>query len=220
MTNIRIDLARPEAAEVFGSTTVPALLRVLAATPGREYALTELIARAGVTSNDAAQRAVAVLLQAGLIHERREGRRRLLRIEEEALASPSEPLLVVPPRFRDAVRYAVDELERRCGRSAPLWKVLLFGGLALGRGDRLSDMDVLVVTPSPRVVRLEGSKLADELRELGFRGERYRLHLLAETPEGLRARKADPALPALLRQAVRLRDDPAHPLEDLLPEVP
>jgi predicted nucleotidyltransferase len=96
--------------------------------------------------------------------------------------------------------------------------VLLFGGLALGRGDRLSDLDVLVVTPAPRPVRLEAARLRDELREQGFRGERYRLQILVETPEGLRAKRADPLLPGLLRQAVRLRDDPDHPLGRMLLE--
>lgn len=220
MARIAADLDREEVARLFVNASVAPMLRVLASRPSREYAFTQLMRLSGVTSRDGAQRAVQALLAAGWIQERRQGRERLLRITEDVLASPGDPYLPLPSPFRPVVRHFVDELERRCGKRAPLWKVLLFGGLALGRGDRLSDVDLLVVTPRPRVVRLEGARLADELRHEGFQGQRYRFQLLVETPDTLRRRRADARLPILLRQAVRLRDDPSQPLESMLPERP
>lgn len=213
--SVRADLAKEAVASLFGNANTAPIMRVLLADPAREYSVAHLMRAARLTSNEGVKRAVDALVRAEWVLERREGRERLLRVNDETLTSPADPYVQVPSGFRSVVRYFVDTLLRESG--VEIWKVLLFGGLAVGRGDRGSDVDVLVITPSPRPVRLRGQRLADELRLRGHEGDRYRIHLLVESPATLRKRRGDPALASLLRQAVRLWDDPRHRTEDFLP---
>lgn len=215
---VRVDLAREEVAELFGNSNLPRIMQVVAKEPSREFAVTELMQLAGLTSNEGTTRAVEALLKASWIRERRAGRGRLLRVNEEILTLPPNPYLQIPEAFREVTRHVAKHLLARSG--AEVWKILLFGGLAVGRGDRQSDLDVFVVTPSPRPVRLEANRLVDELRTAGFRGQRYDLHVFVETPGGLRKMRADPGLPRLLSTAIALWDDPRHPLEPMLPGAP
>lgn len=214
---IRLDIGRDEIAALFGNSSIPAILRVLTAEPGREYSFTELMAAGRMSSRDSVQRAVEALLAAGVIRERRAGRERRLRIELEALAAV-DPYLRVPEPFRTVALAFVRELRKRVGQTE-VWKILLFGGLARGRGDRLSDIDLLIVGPSPRPVRIEALRLANEFSTSGFQGQRYKVDVLVETPATLRERRADPLFPRLIREAVVLWDDGRHPLQAMIPEV-
>lgn len=220
--DLRLNLSDPRADRLFKNSAVAPLLRTWLGSPDRWFKLTELLDEAGVQSRDNAQRAVEVLVEAGIVEEVRDGNARLLRLRRDFLVG-ADPYLRIGPPHRGVVRWFVSQLEDRLGGRGGITHMVLFGSVVGGTGDRLSDIDLLVVARNPREVRLVGRELVEQLRTEGF-GEgdgppqRYVLDLLVESPSSLKDRTAHPAFPEILKRGIRIREDPDLPLDELLPE--
>jgi predicted nucleotidyltransferase len=71
--------------------------------------------------------------------------------------------------FREVVRDIVEKVKR----DRRVVKVILFGGVARGTADRMSDIDFLVVSKDVMVIETKTSKIADNFRTGKMFDQRY-----------------------------------------------
>lgn len=215
---ILLDPQDPAADPILKNSAIRPILKVLTRDRGRWYNLTELFDAAEVTSRDNAQRAIDALLEAGWIEERREGNARLIRIQDDRIAK-GDPLLRISKPYRDVIRWFLGNLDEAVGEGI-ITHVVVFGSVVGDTADRLSDIDLLIVTTNDRQVRRQGRRLAHELATDSPLGDRYEIDLHVETPTSLPQRTADPQFPEMIRRGILVREPHDQPLDDLLPEAP
>ncbi len=118
------------------------LLRILLATPGREFTVREL-ARESRTPYATAWRLVGLLRDLGGVHERRVGASRAVSLNSR---SPLVPELRQLLRVRiEPHREAARRFARLAARIPGIRKVVLFGSVARGTATASSDVDVAVI---------------------------------------------------------------------------
>ncbi len=105
----------------------------------------------------------------------------------------ADPLFAIPQQqFRKPVREFLDDLRDRADTAekiADIVGVVLFGSVARGDADRSSDIDLLVVVEGDGTHgRRIGAKIARELEDQSFDGDRYQFEVLVETPESAMSR--------------------------------
>lgn len=117
-------------------------------------------------------RAVDVLEVNGLLVEKFEGNRRLVRINRERLSVPEDPFLQIPQQeFHEPVKVAVEKLR---GVLDNVLGIVLYGSVARGEADRRSDIDLWILVSDNRA---EGQRTVNAvergLEEREFEGDRY-----------------------------------------------
>jgi predicted nucleotidyltransferase len=116
------------------------------------------------------RRALQALVLAGLLDEKKEGRGKFLKIKEDVILYPEDPYVQIRQvEFREVVRDIVEKVKR----DRRVVKVILFGGVARGTADRMSDIDFLVVSKDVMVIETKTSKIAHNCRTGKMFDERY-----------------------------------------------
>ncbi|MDZ7687566.1 MAG: nucleotidyltransferase domain-containing protein [Halobacteriales archaeon] len=136
-----------------------------------EYTVSELASYTGHTAPSVG-RSVEVLSENGLVIDRPDGNRRLVRINRERLSVPEDAYLGIPQtEFQEPVKVAVEGIRSRLD---DVQAVVLYGSVARGEADRASDIDLWVLVSEDRP---ENQRTANEVRESlenrKFDGDRY-----------------------------------------------
>lgn len=115
---VSIELTLPLPTErVFRNQAMQDVLTLLVKSPHEEFTVTELREISG-HGGETVDVALRLLKDLDLIRERRDGRRRLIRINQKRVKSPREPVLKIPQEeYRAPVNGFLDELAR--GTSSP-----------------------------------------------------------------------------------------------------
>jgi len=105
----------------------------------------------------------------------------------------ADPLFAIPQQqFRKPIRKFLDGLRDRIDTAdnvSNVVGVVLFGSVARGDADRSSDIDLLVVVEGDGTHgRRIGTKIARELEDQTFDGDRYQFEVLVETPSSAKSR--------------------------------
>lgn len=181
------------AERVFRYQAMQDILHQLVNNPFEAFTQKEL---ATITGSDVSSisRSVDLLEQLGVL-DIDDGTPARITIDQNHV-SGSGPLFAIPQQeFREPVQAFLDELTADIDASVDvdeLAGVVLFGSVARGSADRSSDIDLLVVVDGdPTHGRRIASKLARDLEERTFDGERYQFEVLVETPESA-ASRGDP----------------------------
>lgn len=155
-----------------------------------EFTVTELADSIDQTKSTV-NRAVDDLEANGLVLSDHHGPRRFVRINRERLSVPDDPVMRIPqPEFHEPVRAAVEELRRRVD---DLLAVVLYGSVARGRADRLSDVDLWVLVRNDRAEhKRTANEIERDLEQRTFRdGNRYAFHVDVEAVKSLPTYTAD-----------------------------
>lgn len=124
-------------------------------------------------------RASDILAKNDLIEERREGKKRYIRINRSRLSVPDDPYLQIPQQqFYKPVKAAVDQLVDELD---DVLAVILFGSVARGEADRASDIDLWVLVREDRASNQRvANNLKLDLEEERFDNERYKFQIDVE----------------------------------------
>jgi predicted nucleotidyltransferase len=171
-TGVSISLQIPISdEELFKHKATGDVLLFLSRHSLNEYTISEIASYTGHTE-PSVKRSVDVLSANGLVKDTPKGNRRLVRINQERLSIPGDPYLQIPqPEFRNPVKAVAEELVSRLEK---VQAIILYGSVARGEADRLSDIDIWVLVSEHRP---EGQHRANEIRteleEQKFNGDRY-----------------------------------------------
>ncbi|PSP94371.1 DNA polymerase beta [Halobacteriales archaeon QS_4_62_28] len=124
---------------------------------------------------------VKLLKQLGVVQTRKEGRKQYVSIHRDRLTKP-DPVLSIPQSdFHKPVRTFVNRVQEEIGH---LVGVLLFGSVARGTADRVSDIDLLVFVEGDKTrARRTVQSIVNSLQGTTFDGNRYTFEALVETTE-------------------------------------
>ena len=181
---ILLDYPFPEK-RIFRYQAMQDILHHLVNNPFEEFTQKELATMTGADVSSVS-RSVNLLEQVGVL-DITEGKPTKIAIDQDHLTA-SNPLFAIPQQeFRKPVKAFLDELTADINASKEvdeLVGVILFGSVARGSADRSSDIDLLVIVDGdPTFGRRLSSKLARELEDQAFQGERYQFEILVETTE-------------------------------------
>lgn len=175
---------------VFRYQAMQDILHHLVNNPFEEFTQKEL---ARVTGADVSSisRSVDLLERLGTVSVSEDTPARITMDPDHITAS--DPLFTIPQReFRRPVRAFLDELSADVDASDDvdeLVGVLLFGSVARGSADRSSDIDLLVIVDGDATyARRYASKLARDLEDRTFDGDRYQFEVLVESVESAASR--------------------------------
>ena len=116
-----------------------------------------------------------------------EGRPLRIGVDHDHLEKPDAILSIPQREFREPIQAFLEELQSRIERSAdvgPLVGVVLFGSVARGTADRGSDIDLLVIVNGTQTYgRRLANRIARDVEQRSFGGDRYEFEVLVETPE-------------------------------------
>lgn len=190
-SRLALDLPLPEE-RIFRYAAMDDVISHLVADPTVAFTHAEL---AAATDHDESTiyRAVALLAELGVVTVGDE-RPSLVTIHDDHLTTDDALLQIPQPAFRAPVRAYCEELRERLAahdRIDELVGVVLFGSVARGTADRVSDVDLLVVVEGSKAhARREVTAVASDLAERRFDGDRYEFEVLVETVESARRRAA------------------------------
>jgi len=170
---------------VFRYQAMQDVLHHLVNNPVEEFTQKEL---ATITGADVSSisRSVDLLERLGTVSVS-EGTPARIAIDRDHLTA-SDPLFTIPQReFRKPVKAFLDELSDSIDVTEDINElvgVILFGSVARGSADRSSDIDLLVIVDGDvTYARRLASKLARDLEDRRFDGERYQFEVLVESVE-------------------------------------
>ena len=162
------------------------------------------------------RRAVDVLEGNDLVVVEREGNRTPVRINRARLSVPDDPVLRIPQsEFHQPVDTATERLEEKL---EGVLGIVLYGSVARGEADRLSDIDLWVAVRADRPSNQRAaSRVESELQSQRFDGDRYDFHITVESIESIPAFTDD--ITEILRTGIVLsRTDEFETLRTLLVE--
>jgi predicted nucleotidyltransferase len=175
---VALPVPPPEPA-LFRHKATSDILRLLVDNPYERFTIRAL-SRLTDHSAQSVKRAVDVLEPNSVVVVESQGNRRLVGINRQRISDPDDPVLRIPQsEFHSPVRTALDRLQTELDH---VHGVVLFGSVARGRADRQSDIDLWVLADD-RVEQHRVNKLAKELGQERFDGERYEFQILVESPE-------------------------------------
>ncbi len=181
---ITIPLESQLTASLFKLTATRDILLFLEKNRNRDFSLRQLHRLLkGRYSLFSVQRAVAELELTNLVLCNYSGRKKFIRMNPERLYEPNDPYWKIPQaEYRCPIKRVVDEILRTIhGVRA----VILFGSMSQGNADRMSDIDLLIVTKGAgrtemKAARIEGMAARGELLD-----ERFRINVILEEMDDL-----------------------------------
>ncbi len=200
---MRVELRLPLPDEqIFRYEAMDDILEITAQNPTSEFSNRDLQTLTGF-GGPSVSKALTLLAALGLITRRDVGRKTLYQINDEHLHEADNPLLEIPQatfrqpleRFRDRV---TEELSSIAG-------IVCFGSVARGEADRVSDIDLFVLTDGDDelvVTRRAISKIKSDLEAQPIDEQRYEFEIFVESPNSARRRGAD--LQPILQEGVEL----------------
>jgi len=168
---------------VFRYQAMDDILELLITNPDIGFSVTQL---RNITGNggEAVSRALDVLESLELITTKREGRKRLIHINQERANVSQFGLNLVPEEFYGPIYAFLREQEDRVEK---VRGIVLFGSVARDEADRRSDIDLFVlVEENPTHARREFQRIVQELENRKFDGDRYEYEVLVESVDGAR----------------------------------
>lgn len=164
---------------VFSHTATAAVLQVLRDNPETSFTNRELHRLTGKGLGNV-NGAVTDLESLGLVAVDRTGRGNSVTIDETKVINPEDPLTLIPQReFREPTRATLAGIRERIGTDPG---IMLFGSVARGTADRLSDVDLFVVVEEGRMTaQRTAHEIEDEIASVRFNGDRYEPHIVVET---------------------------------------
>ncbi|KZN23050.1 hypothetical protein A4G99_16170 [Haladaptatus sp. R4] len=189
---MRVELRLPLPDEqIFRYEAMDDILEITANNPTQEFSNRELQTLTGF-GGPSVSKALTLLTALGLVTRRDAGRKTLNQINDDHLHETDDPLLEIPQstfrqpleRFRDR---ATEELSSIAG-------IVCFGSVARGEADRVSDIDLFVLTNDNDdlvATRRAISKIKSDLEAQTINGQRYEFETFVESPASARRRGAD-----------------------------
>lgn len=181
--------------------------------PHDEFTLTELSTIIGA-DHSTVWRAVTLLEQLDVVTIRSDGQQYVT--VNPATVDLADPILSIrQPEFHAPVRAFVDDARERCETTTEidaLVGIVLFGSVARGEADRLSDLDLFVVVEGSKTHGRQAlNKLAADLQQRTFDGQRYQYQVLVETIES--ATRVGDRLREIFDEGITLvESEPLHAL--------
>lgn len=198
--------------DLFRHTATNDILRLLLDTPSERFTIREL-ARLTDNAAQSVKRAVDVLEANALLVVEPEGNSKLVGINRDRVSKPDDPVLRIPQsEFHPPVRAALEQLRAELDDIAG---ILVFGSVARGQADRRSDIDLWVLADDRANQQHRANKIAKELEQERFDGERYEFQILVESLES--ARGHGDRLEEVLTEGITLAD--SDTLRELRQEV-
>ncbi|WP_092816679.1 nucleotidyltransferase domain-containing protein [Halopenitus malekzadehii] len=159
------------------------VLDVLIDQPYAAYSMTDLATVTGANKGTISK-AVRLLSELEIVETTRDGRTQKVRINRDRLTKP-DPILSIPQsEFHRPIRAFLqrirDELDELVG-------VVLFGSVARGEADRVSDIDLLVIVDDDKTAaRRTIQAIVSDLEDHRFEGNRYTFQPLVESTDSVR----------------------------------
>lgn len=184
-----LDFPFPEE-RIFRYQAMQDILHHLVNNPFEGFTQQELASMTGADVSSIS-RAVGLLEMVGLVTVE-EGVPSQIRIDQDHLER-ADPLFAIPQsQFRPPIDEFLTELRERVDTTdavTDIVGVVLFGSVARGDADRSSDIDLFVVVDGDGTIgRRIGTKIAREMEEQSFDGDRYQFEVLVETPDSAASR--------------------------------
>ncbi|UPW01369.1 nucleotidyltransferase domain-containing protein [Halorussus gelatinilyticus] len=181
MSGVFLEVPLPDE-QVFRYKAADDILELLYRNPHRKFTVTEL-RKTTDHGGKSVDNAIQILDSLDLIQKERDGRRSLIRINQEKIRKPDDPLLEIPQEeFRKPVRAFVEAAMETQGDN--LVGILVFGSVARGEADRASDIDVQTIVKDDLVAaRRELQDVRQQIENQTFDGNRYEIQLLVESVE-------------------------------------
>jgi predicted nucleotidyltransferase len=181
---VLIDFPFPDD-RIFRYQAMQDILHHLVNNPIEEFTQKEL-ARITEADISTVSRSVSLLEQLGTITVS-DSKPAKIALDDDHVTASDPRFNIRQQEFRKPVRTFLDELTDGISSTDAIEElvgVLLFGSVARGEADRSSDIDLLVVVDGDgtRARRL-ASKLARDLEDRAFDGDRYEFEVLVETVE-------------------------------------
>ncbi|MFC6731001.1 MULTISPECIES: nucleotidyltransferase domain-containing protein [unclassified Haladaptatus] len=204
-TSTEIALTYPFPAErVFRYQAMQEVLSVLIEQPYDEFTISELATL--IEGNQATvSKAVKLLAAVGVVETHREGRKQYVSINRARLTKP-DPFLSIPQvEFQKPVRAFVNRIREEVDE---LVGVVLFGSVARGEADRVSDIDLLIIVAGDKTAgRRAAQSIIRDLQQTKFDGNRYSFQPLVESTAS--ARRIGERLRPQFRDGITLVDSDA-----------
>ena len=178
-TTIELEYPLPKE-RIFRYQAMQDVLSVVVDQPYAEFTISELATL--IDGNQpTVSKAVKLLSAAGIVETRNHGRKQYVSINRDRL-NKSDPVLSIPQsEFHKPVRAFLDRLAEELDQ---LVGVVLFGSVARGEADRVSDIDLLIIVKNNRTsARRTVQTIVHELQETKFDGHRYTFQPLVESVE-------------------------------------
>lgn len=178
-TTIALDYPFPEN-RVFRYQAMQDVLSTLIEEPFAEVSVSNLAARVDADQSTVSK-AVMLLGDLGVVETCPDGRKELVSINRTRLNKPDPVLSISQPEFHRPVRAFLDRLESSVDE---IVGVVLFGSVARGEADRMSDIDLLVIVDGDKTeTRRDVQSIVRELENEKFEGNRYSFQTLVESTE-------------------------------------
>lgn len=155
------------------------VLLLLAKNPYTAFTVSELIDKLDLKSRDAVTKLLDTMKGAGLIQSYRVGRKRFIEINRALIEVPEDPITQIPQEeYREVVKKIID----RILDLKEVEKVIVFGAVARGTADRMSDIDILVVGRDVMKLQEKASKIAYDCRTGKLFKQRFEVNIRVITP--------------------------------------
>lgn len=181
---LTIEVAIPARdANLYAQRGTDDILYFLANRPYEEFAISQLAGLLGLP-RETTRRAINVLEENELITSRPDGKARPVRINRDRLNRPEDPIIRIPQsQFHEPVRAAVEELTERLENVVA---ILLYGSVARGEADRMSDIDLWVLVDDERIREQNRAlDVGNELEEERFNQDRYEFQIGVESTQSV-----------------------------------
>lgn len=182
---IRLNISDTRNNSIFRYRDMRDILLVVMRTPDKEFTVSDIARRIGAAPNTGNLRlSIKALVDAGLLLERKAGRGSFHRINPDSMLISENPYALIPQaEYRPIMMKILERLKA----IRNIERVILFGSVARGNADRLSDIDILVVSKTPIKVLAGISSLDREARTGNLLGDRYNLNVKVLDPNELDA---------------------------------
>ncbi|UCE73208.1 MAG: nucleotidyltransferase domain-containing protein [Methanomassiliicoccales archaeon] len=158
------------------------VLLFLAKNPNKAFTVSELIDILEIRSRDALTKLLDSMKEANLIQSNRVGRKRFVEINTSLIEKPEDPLFQIPQEeYRGVVKKIIDQINK----IKQVKNVILFGAIARGTADRMSDIDILVVGEDVTRLQEKTSKIAYDCRTGKILKQRFEVNIRVITPAEL-----------------------------------
>ena len=187
---VEIHLPLPEE-QIFRYEAMDDILEITAHNPTTEFSNRDLQTLTGF-GGPSVSKALTLLTTLGVITRRDVGRKTLYQINADHLQESDDPLLEIPQStFRHPLRRFRD---RVTGEISSIVGIVCFGSVARGEADRVSDIDLFVLTNEDDelvAARRAVSSIKADLEAQSIDGQRYEFEIFVESPDSARRRGAD-----------------------------
>lgn len=146
--------------------------------PYQEFTISQLAGM--IDANQATvSKAVKLLRELGAVQTRQEGRKQYVSVKRDRLTK-SDPIFSIPQsEFHKPVRAFIERAESELN---DVVGILLFGSVARGEADRVSDIDLLVIVEGEKTeARRTIQSIVSDLEETKFDDNRYTIQALVES---------------------------------------